>query len=282
MTNEIKRLVHPKEKFYSALMYAFGLLIWIAALAVLAYVAKEKGLIVVGVVIGELALFYLIYLTAAGFLRAYIYGHYVMVGPDQFPHLHKFVQEGASMVGLKRAPEAFVYNAGFTNAFAMRLFGKPYVMLTSAIIDADDDSQIRFVVGHELGHHAMGHLSTWRNFIKMPAHFVPFLAPAYSRARELTCDRIGAYVSQDLHASRGALQMLACGSARLNAMMNHRAFEAQEKLVPPVFGFLLHIFSHYPRHSARVAALSTYFDRVARAAQRSEPSGLDAQPSFQS
>ena len=262
--NVIKQLRHPKEKVYGALMYVFGVLGWVAIVGIVALASRApeaRGLIVILI---EIAVFALVYALIRIFYRAHMFGHYVLLGPDQFPQLHAMVEKGAATLGLAKTPEAFVYNSnGMMNAFAMRIFGRRYVMLTSALIDADNDEQVRFVIGHELGHHAAGHLSFWRNLIKFPGHFTPFLGAAYSRARELTCDRAGAYLAQNLDASRGALQMLACGSARLNAQMNRQAFEAQEAMVPPITGLIKHVFSHYPRHTARVKALSVYFAQPA-------------------
>lgn len=94
---------------------------------------------------------------------------------------------------------------------------------------------------------------------RLPDRIIPFLGAAYSRSRELTCDPIGALVARDLKASRSALQMLACGSAKLNAQMNADAFQQQEQLVPGIAGFLLHIFSHYPRLTRRVEAVTQWY-----------------------
>ena len=166
------------------------------------------------------------------------------------------VVAGSKELGLKEAPKAFLYNSnGLFNAFARRLLGGRYVFLTSALVDANSDEQVRFVIGHEIGHHAAGHLNPWLNFVKLPAHLVPFLMSAYSRSREYSCDSIGAYLSKDPAASRGALQMLGCGCRRLNASMNCEAFLAQEAMVPPVFGFLTEIFRSHPRLTRRVAAI---------------------------
>ena len=196
--------------------------------------------------------------------RAYIYGHYVLIGPEQFPELHQMVAEGAANIGLAEAPQAFVFNsAGLINALAVRLMGANYVWLTSALIDADTDAQVRFVIGHELGHHAAGHLDWRKNLLMLPGWIVPFLGQAYSRSRELTCDRVGAYLAQDLDAARSALQVLACGSIKLNPLMNQQAFEAQEQMVPPIAGLIVHIFSYYPRLSRRVEELTRYFQPAA-------------------
>ena len=179
------------------------------------------------VVVLEFSILLLIFLLGAANYWAYIFGHYVLIGPTQFPHLHKMVNDGAAAIQLRRVPKAFVYNAnGLMNAFAIRLLGGPYVMLTASLIDADTDAQARFVIGHELGHHAAGHLNFRTNLFRWPGHMVPFLGAADSHARERTCDRVGAHLSGDTAASRGALQMLACGSARLNAVMKSDAFKA--------------------------------------------------------
>jgi Zn-dependent protease with chaperone function len=183
----------------------------------------------------------------------------VLVGPDQFPHIHAMVQEGANTLGLE-APMTFVYNSnGVMNAFALRLLGKTrYVWLTSALIDADNEEQLRFVIGHELGHHVAGHLDQMIHLVRLPALIVPFLGAAYSRSREFTCDRIGAHITRDLTVARSALQMLASGSAKLNSQMNGAAFALQDKMVPPVAGFVLKAFSGYPRLTRRVEEVSQW------------------------
>jgi Zn-dependent protease with chaperone function len=252
MTFNIASVRHPKEKTYGLATLVVGAALWL--LVGLAVVLGEQpilgliGLLAYGLVIWGVS-------TAIQALtRAYMFGHFVMVGPDQFPRIHAMVEEGARRLGLDEVPLAFVYNSnGVMNAFALRLIGRRrYVWLTSALIDADSEEQLRFVIGHELGHHAAGHLEQFPGIVRLPAMVVPFLGAAYSRARELTCDRIGAFLVRDLTVSRTALQMLACGSAKLNAQMNATAFAQQDMMVPPFAGFLLNIFSGYPRLSKRV------------------------------
>jgi len=196
-----------------------------------------------------------VWLMSAAY-RASAFGNMVLIGPNQFPDLHRMVVEGSQELGLSEAPTVFIYNSnGLFNAFARRLLGGRYVFLTSALVEANNDAQVRFVIGHELGHHAAGHLNPWLNTLKLPAHGVPFLGKAYSRSREYTCDSIGAYLSKDAHASRSALQMLGCGCRRLNPQMNCDAFVEQENRVPPIFGFLTEINRTHPRLTRRVAAI---------------------------
>lgn len=259
MEDLVEQMRHSKERRYGRLMMICGGVLWgLLELMLLASILTGQsvtlalllyGLVIWGAIeIGKI-------LT-----HAYIYGHYVLIGPEQFPELHQMVSDGAAHIGLPEAPKAFVFNsAGLIKAFALRLMGGRYVWLTSALIDAETDAQVRFAIGHELGHHAAGHLDWRMNLLRLPGWIVPFLGAAYSRSRELTCDRIGAYLAQDLEAARSALQALACGSARLNAAMNYEAFEAQENMVPPIAGSIVHIFSDSPRLSARVDELTRYF-----------------------
>jgi len=202
---------------------------------------------------GLFALF--IFLSAMAF-RANAMGNMILLGESQFPHLHQMVKDGAQKIGMNDVPEAFLFNSdGVMNAFARQVFGKKYILLTSSLIDASSDDQVQFIIGHELGHHAAGHLNIYLWFLKLPARVIPFLNSAYSRQCEYTCDRIGYFVSHDVKDSCSAIQMLGCGCMRLNSQMNIESFEKQEALVPPVFGFLTEIFRSHPRLTRRVVAL---------------------------
>jgi len=259
----VRDLRHPKEQLYGVVMTIFGAILWVFFALVLIgeFMSKpEDGFSTLTYIV-----FFIIFaLVSAAFYRAHAYGHFVLLGRRQFPDLHSLVETGAAQIGLQPAPTTFLYNSnGLVNAFARRLLGGRFVFLTSALVEMSTDAQVKFVVGHELGHHAAGHLDWGKNLIKLPAYLVPFLAPAYSRGRELTCDRVGAYLSNDRDAARSALAMLACGCRRLNTGLNCDAFEDQDRLVPGLSGWLTLILSHYPRTTQRVIAISDYFRYVA-------------------
>jgi len=85
-----------------------------------------------------------------------------------------------------------------------------------------------------------------------PARFVPYLGPAYSRACEYTCDRVGAYCAPD--GAIDGLLVLAAGS------WLHRHVNAQEfaKQADSDRGFWIRraeLVSSHPRLPKRVAAL---------------------------
>ena len=265
MSRSIRSLKNPREIIYNALMILFGVAGWaVLGLSVLAAMNAQSG----GAQLGPLFVYAVVFLVyrwvGALFFRAYAFGNMILIGPKQFPALHEMVVRASQAIGLARPPRAFLYNSqGIFNAFARRLLGGRYVFLTSALVEASSDAQVRFVIGHEIGHHAAGHLNPWMNAVKLPGHLVPFLGPAYSRSREYTCDRIGAFLSEDVAASCGALQMLGCGCRRLNDAMSCEAFIEQERMVPVVFGFLSEIMRSHPRLTRRVKAIAAVGGRSA-------------------
>ena len=257
MSNIVKTLRTTKEKTYGLLMIVLGVVLWpMVLLGVLAGLGSPQAAPIVGVYLFYGLLIWLFLFISGIAYRATAFGNMLLLSPQQFPKLHAMVVEGAQALGMSKPPQTFLYNSnGLINAFARRVLGGRYVFLTSALVEATSDEQVRFVIGHELGHHAAGHLNPWLNTVKLPAYLVPFLQPAYSRAREYTCDSIGAHLANDLPVSRASLMMLGCGCRRLNETMSCEAFMAQERLVPPVFGFLTEIYRSHPRLTRRVAAL---------------------------
>jgi Zn-dependent protease with chaperone function len=259
MASTVGSLRNGREKLYQTLMVLTGALLWLAIvlIAVSKWGDPKLGPFIRLYVWYGIATAIIVWLLSAAY-RAFAFGNMILLGKNQFPEFHAMVVEASQEIGLSEPPKTFIYNSnGVFNAFARRMLGGRYVFLTSALVDANSDAQVRFVIGHELGHHAAGHLNPWINALKLPAHVIPFLGKAYSRSREYTCDNIGAYLSKDAHASRSALQMLGCGCRRLNASMDCNAFMAQEGMVPPIFGFLTEICRTHPRLTRRVAAINT-------------------------
>jgi len=266
MSQIVRKYRHRRESMYGMCMLIVGIISWpLVFLGLIAALGSNDSatMAVIGVYVFYGILIALFLWISAILYRASAYGNMILLTNSQFPHLYKMVEQAAHDLGLKSVPETFIYNSnGLLNAFARRILGGNFVFLTSALIDVTDDKQVNFVIGHEVGHHAAGHLRFWPNFFRMPGHVIPFLGAAYSRSREYTCDQLGAYVSKDLDASRGALQMLGCGCRRLNTGLNCEAFMDQEKLVPPVSGFINEIFRSHPRLTRRVAAIKRVVDRL--------------------
>ena len=156
-------------------------------------------------------------------MRARIHGSAIRVSENQFPEIHACVQAYSRRLGLPEAPATYVYEASFINAFAMKIGGRGYVMLTDDIIDAcsrsGDMRTLRFIIGHELAHHALGHTGIVRGWIRT-------INMRLSRLDEFSCDAVGAALDGDRQASARAMLILAAGP-QLFPRLNLRALDEQ-------------------------------------------------------
>jgi Zn-dependent protease with chaperone function len=243
-----------KEQLYNFILMIFGVISWIC-LIYFPFTLDSEQLVGFLPILFYVFAFFLFLTLVAFVFRARAFGNMIHINESQFPELHVIVLEGSKELGID-PPDAFVMNSdGLFNAFAYRAFRYNYIMLTSAILDATTDEQIRFVIGHELGHIAAGHVDFFPAMLRAPARVIPFLHSAYSRQREYTCDAIGFHVSRNREDSCTAIQMLGCGCQKLNPKLNLKAFMSQEDKVPIVSGFLAEIIRSHPRLTRRVTAL---------------------------
>jgi Zn-dependent protease with chaperone function len=255
MSDIIKAYRTSKESMYNFILCSIGTMIW-TSLGYFLITAEEKVLISLIPLTFYVVAFIFFFGIAALLFRANAMGNMILISEDQFPYLNQMVIEGSKKLGLELPIEAFLYNSnGLFNAFARQTIGRKYLLLTSSLVEASTDEQVKFVIGHELGHHAAGHLNFIGFWLRFPARIVPFLHKAYSRQCEFTCDKIGYYLSRDVNLSCSAIQMLGCGCQKLNSKMNLLAFEKQEYLVPSTSGFIAEIFRSHPRLTKRVIAL---------------------------
>jgi Zn-dependent protease with chaperone function len=255
----VNRLIHEKERTYFAVCVVIGGAVWASALVFVIFRFPVQFMIYGAIV----ALF--LYISNL-FFRANVFGNSVRVSKAQFPEIHLMAEEIGQALGMTRVPPIFVWNGqGATNAFAVHFLSNrsSYVIvlgdLVSLLTRPGHSGELRAVIGHELAHHAAGHLAVWRRTLLKPSFLVPFLGAAYRRSCELSADRIGAFVSGDSKSMKLALLRMASGNRQEDASVSVTDFAEQERDVPVVAGFLQTIFSGHPRLTKRVAELERQF-----------------------
>lgn len=217
-----------------------------------------------GEIIIPMALFFALVFWLTGlYFKAVIYGNSVKVTSKQYPEIHKIIIEHSQKLNLINIPEVFIYNgSGLVNAFAVRFLSTKYVILMSDLVDLmlkrNKIDELSMILGHELAHHAAGHTNPWKNLLLKPATFIPLLGAAYGRACELTADRIGYVLTQNLPASQNALVSIALGSESLANKTDINEFVLQENEIPKLMGFIQNIFSTHPRMTKRVIEISNF------------------------
>jgi Zn-dependent protease with chaperone function len=204
----------PSERPLFLLALLVSLALWLLA-----------TITVIGLVYG--AIFGLFFFVMHLAFVAYVRGNAVRLGPDQFPELHSAVVRLAGRIGLDPVPEAYLMQAGGSlNAFATRFLRTHMVVLFSDLLEAcgDNTAARDMIIAHELGHVHRGHLR-W-HWVLLPAHLVPFLAQALSRAREYTCDRYGLAGAGSTEGALLGLAILSAGGTH-GPLVNRRVFVAQ-------------------------------------------------------
>jgi Zn-dependent protease with chaperone function len=172
-------------------------------------------------------------------LRLMFLASSVRASEDQFPQLYQTMLDGAYILDLPKVPELFISQDPTVNAMTLGT-DRPFIVITTGMVNLFDAEEIRFAIGHELGHVLSGH-SVYRtmlyHLINLAARlaFVPFAwlglkaviwgLEEWYRKSELSSDRAGLLASQDVEAARRALMKTAGGSAL--AELSHDAFHRQ-------------------------------------------------------
>jgi len=250
MTN-VNDIRHPKETGYFTVMAVVSGLIWLPMIpaAIVGFFISIPFLIVAWL--------------SSLYFKAVILGDSVRVSADQYPEIYQRANEISRELKMTSVPEIFVVNSnGVINAVAYRVLDGKYIFVYSSLVDLllikGHRKELDFILGHELGHYAAGHMQFWKRIFLFWGKLVPFVGAAYSRACELTADRIGHHFVDDTTVSKRALAAMALGSATLLETISIEAFKAQEAQIPSVIGFIHKIFSQYPRTTRRVIEIEEF------------------------
>ncbi|MET8298367.1 M48 family metallopeptidase [Streptomyces sp. NPDC005180] len=172
-------------------------------------------------------------------LRLLFLSDSVRVGETQFPHLYEMLRDACFILDLEKVPLMYVQQDPKPNAMCIGL-DEPIIVVTTALVELLDEEEMRAVVGHEVGHALSGH-SVYRTVLlfltnlALKVAWVPLGNVAvmaivtalreWFRKSELSADRAGLLVGQDVNASMRGLMKIAGGN-HLHEM-NVDAFLAQ-------------------------------------------------------
>ena len=79
----------------------------------------------------------------------------VKVSERQFPHIYALVRDGSYILDLPDVPECYIMQTPIVNAMAIGR-DRPFVVITTGLVNLHDEEELRFVVGHELRAHSVG------------------------------------------------------------------------------------------------------------------------------
>ena len=145
-------------------------------------------------------------------------GNALRVSEAQFPELAEQSARAARAVGVPPL-QVFVYQEDKVNAYAFGWNPPHTIALTSGAVEGLDSGELRFVLGHEMGHIALGHTRITTlvgGLLGAPA--VPLVSTLlllifqrWSRYAEYSADRAGLVACGDLDRAVSALVKLLVG-----------------------------------------------------------------------
>lgn len=144
------------------------------------------------------------------------------VGPRQFPGIHTSATDYARRLGLAEAPEVYVVDTAEVNGFALRFGRKNAVVLTdeavAASLEGKSPGALAFVIGHELGHIALGHHRPVRGVLRRLLWL--------SRLDEHSADRVACELVGSREAAEDGV-LLLCAGPRLLSFVDRGAVREQ-------------------------------------------------------
>jgi Zn-dependent protease with chaperone function len=163
------------------------------------------------------------------------------VGPRQFADLDALLDECVDVLDAPAKPELYVMQSATTDTFTIGM-DKPFIVISSGLYDLMTHEELRFVVGHELGHALSGHavyrtmmmhlMRLARSFGVVPVggwalRAIVAALLEWQRKSELSGDRAGLLCSQNLDTAIG-VEMKLAGGSRLDKL-DSEAFLAQAR-----------------------------------------------------
>jgi Zn-dependent protease with chaperone function len=89
-------------------------------------------------------------------LRLLFMASSVRASNEQFPDLYRLLLDGSAILDLPEVPELFISQDPMPNAMTLGS-DKPFIVVTTGLLDLMDAEENRWVIGHELGHVLSGH-----------------------------------------------------------------------------------------------------------------------------
>jgi tellurite resistance protein len=190
------------------------------------------------------------------------------LGPGVAPELHAIVEECRARLEEELPVESYVYPEPRFNAGLMRPEkGRLLLLLSSGLVEAFEPEELRFVVGHELGHHVFDHhaipvaaLHGGAVEVSGPLALQVF---AWQRYAEVSADRTGLLCAGALEGAARALLKLTSGLSKVTLRLDEFLAQAGDLEIEAKGGngdwFATHPFSPLRLRVAKLFADSELF-----------------------
>lgn len=229
-----------------------------------------------------------VFRTLSDFGADHYYGQMIAtavpVNSNNYPREDEIVCSCAEKLSIRKPYTIISNGLPGLNAATVGSDDEPYLILSSLLVKMLNKEQLKFVVGHECGHIAMGHV-VYHSAVRTAGSFsrlIPVIGPAvfdtisfpllaWERRSEITADRAGLICCEDLELAQRTLLQLASAFQNADNLDIDGYIESSRKYLEKGTIRKLGEFSvNHPLIAKRMEALSVfagsecYFDIIGK------------------
>jgi hypothetical protein len=243
-----------------SLLLTFFILVSLYALAVIFFPATAKQ---VWQALAITALGLAVYVVTVLIQQRAAFGTLVRVSPRQFPELYEIASLAARRLNSAPVP-VYVKRQSEQNIYTLGLWGRPLIVITSAMVDQMTLDSLQFFIGREIGHIRAGH--TWlRTLLRPLGTGVPVIGKLLDSVvfgdwmirTEMTADRAGFIACNSLTVAVSTMLKFGVG-VKLFEKLDIREFLQQLDDLRSVGGRFTEIVAEQPYLIQRVRRLVRY------------------------
>lgn len=195
----------------------------------------------------------------------------VRINPKMFPGLAKSIQEISETLNLKHSVEGYIRADSEPQAMCLpiNLDVDFVVLITSSLIQLLNDHELKFIIGHEVGHFIFGHHGYPQTNDDLALSF-RLRSLELNRAAEISADRVGFICSPSLEDSIRGMIKIATGLSEKFFRLDVSSYLSQLRDLADLSGDHYEIYSTHPMFPLRVRALlwfsmsQPYYDWINR------------------
>lgn len=207
--------------------------------------------------------------SADEYWRSRMEGHCMKVEKDILPDFHALCQEVKKKLGFKEPVDFYVTGDSTLNAFsvAAEQEGQPHIVnINSSMFELMDEDELRFVIGHELGHIINRDIALTRLIyfvfppeISTPPVTLQFKIRLHDQLAELVADRYGYLANENLSACVTAFSKMASGLdlKKMNVSIDTLLADNRKRLDYFLKGKGLSRYTH-PVNPIRIQAINLF------------------------
>lgn len=207
---------------------------------------------IAGMVIGGVLMLVIFRLFVRWRFFNHVVSRSIKASVRNLPEIYRIASGAAARLGMD-LPGVYVVQDPEINAFAMGAFRK-IIVLNTGMIDATDEDELTFILGHELSHVKYG----WSVPLRVAGIAIPVPLVLSSRRREFTCDRGGLIASRNLDKSIRVLAKLALGKSLAGKVDVGRLYRDEKEVEDDRMSRLSEALATHPPIKNRVLELRKF------------------------